>query len=949
MSEAPPGLALVCRRTERDTINRFLTAADTPSALVIEGEAGMGKSTLWSAGLSDALALGQVVLRVRPAQAEAKMSFAGLGDLLDPVADTLLPELNAPQREVLEVALLRRLPSASPPTEREIGAAMLAGLRLLAGGASVVVAIDDVQWLDRASAEVLAYALRRLGDGPIRTMITRRTSDGPAAGEIDVATEVLAALDGLSPSIMTLGPLPDVEVAHLVRARIGPLPSAAAERGLVTAAAGNPYWALELGRAIAQAGDDYGGELRVPATLSTLLNRRLLSQPDDVRSALLVVAALSRPTWGTTSRALAAGVADPDGAIDAAVAAGLVTETTGRLSPSHPLLAAAALQALTPGRRHRLHRQLADLSADPEQRARHLALATDGDPDAYIAQSLEIGAGSARSRGALHTAAELADLAVELSPPVDRVDVSRRRLVAAELWFTAGDLVRACELAEDIVRDDPNLIEWAILLPLLVESTYWVRGQHAAQLVLRRILDDPEPDRRRRAVALACAADVGDGLGTSRGQLARESIALFDDLGDTDPGAMSIALVYLAEEHLDAGHGIATEVLARAEAAEARHQQAQPRSIPVLNRVRSVHAYQLKLVDDLDGARSELLYALGVARSEGDEASVPAVLGHLALTEYWAGNYRAGLEAADEGLARAAATGGVTPATLYAARALLAAETGDLETARRIVASQFSDGSDSAPSKKTIAYQHVLGLAEMLERDNGQALHHLDQAWAAAQTLGIHEPGRRQRLEGDLGQTLIADGQLERAAALAADLRSIGQRADRPTLLGIGLRLDGLIHAVRGDLDAAAETLDAAVVAHRRSPLALELPRTQLALGQVHRRRRATQLARAHLQAATDRFAVLGATSWVHLAQDELRRLRGTHPGAKLTATEDRIASLAAGGRSNREIAAELFISPRTVEGHLAATYRKLSIRGRSELPRDRTASPEGQRSESGR
>jgi DNA-binding CsgD family transcriptional regulator len=936
-----PLRALGCRQAENDAVRAFLTSGATPAALVIEGEAGIGKSTLWGAGVTEAMRRGDVVLSVRPAQSEARMSFAGLGDLFDPFADSLLPRLEAPQRTALEVALLRRVPAGVPPNEREIGAAVLAALRVLATDAVVLLAIDDVQWLDRASADVLAFALRRLRGEAISVLVTRRTAEvaSPSAsglvgtsGHVDDAQIVVDALESLTPVMIVLGPLPDSDLVRLVREHLGVLPSNSGERGLVAAAGGNPFWALELGRAILAAGTTRATAVPVPESMALLLGRKLAEQPDQALAALLVVAALSRPTWGATRRALVDTVTDPDAAIDAAVAADLITESAGRLRPTHPLLGSAALNAQSPGQRHRLHRRLAEITADPEQRARHLALATDGEPDSEVAGSLEIGAASARLRGATQTAAELAELAVALTPGDERVALSRRRLAAAELHFAAGDLVRACELAEDIVRDGPTEQEWPALLPLLVESTYWVRGQSVAQALLRGVLDDPEPNVRRRAVALACAADVGDGRGTSRGDLARESIALFDGLGDTDPGALSTALVYLAEDHLDAGEGLSIALFDRAEAAEARHQLLQPHATPVLNRARSIRAYQLKLVDDLDGARAELLHALGVARGEGDDGSVPALLGHLALTECWAGNYAAALAAADEGLAQAADTGGVAPASLYAARALLGVLTGDTANARDLIAGQLAGSNDRALSKKTVVYQHVLGLAALLGGEAVRALDHLEQAWAAAEGLGIREPGRRQRMEGDFGQALIVAGKFEQALDVAAEQLKLGERLERPTLVGVGHRIEGLAHSARGDLDAAVTSFEFAVTAHRSSPLPLELPRSLLALGQVQRRQRAKQGARANLQSAVDGFAAIGALPWKHLADDELRRLDGPRTGAKLTIAEDRVATLAAAGRNNKEIAAELFLSPRTVESHLATIYRKLAIRGRVDL-----------------
>ncbi len=927
---------LIARPVEDAAVAAFVGGLGNAGALVLEGEPGIGKSTLWGAGVAVALSRPGTVLSARAAQVEASMSFAGLGDLFEPVADRLVG-LGPLQQAALDVALLRRTPGSVPPSEREIGVAVLAALRLLAAEAPVVVAIDDVQWLDRASAEVLSYALRRVRGEQVRVLLTRWTDVDDGATDMSPSAAVmLDAVATLTLQVVRVGPLPDADVTALVRGRLGAAASPAVERRLVGAARGNPYWAQELAAATA-ATPNSATEIAVPPTLGILLTARLARLPADARTALVVVAAMSRPSWAAVRRALSDLVSDPDAALDDAVAAGVITETSGRLRPTHPLLGSAALRALAPSRRRVLHGRLAEMTAEPEQRARHLALATTGEPDVAVAASLDLGVCSARSRGASHAAAELADLAVRLTPSSCAVDLARRRLDAAELYFAAGDLSQACAFGDDVLADGPAADVWPRLLPLLVEVTYWVRGQAAAQALLHSVLAAPDADPRRRAVALACAADVGDGTGRARALLAQESIDLFDTLGDTDPGVLSTALVYLAEDHLDHGHGVSLDLLARAEAAEERQQIAQPRWIPVLNRVRSVRAYQLKIVDDLDGARTELLRALSTARSEGDDSSLPAVLGHLALTECWAGNFRDGLAAAQEGLAHAAQTGGVAPAVLYAARGLLAVLTGDPDTARTLVGGQLHSTSGAIASKRTLVYQHVLGLAALLDGQPAAALEHLEEAWSIAAALGIEEPGRRQRLEGDLGEVLVACGQLDRAAALAASQCEMGERSRRPTLTGVGWRIHGLVLAARGELDAAVAALNAAVAAHQLSPLPLELPRSQLALGQLHRRRRAVALARTNLDAAAHQFAAIGATPWVAITQAQLTRIGATRPAGQLTPTETRVAALAGRGHNNREIGAELYVSVRTVEGHLAAIYRKLNLRGRADLARHPT------------
>ncbi|WP_163569497.1 LuxR C-terminal-related transcriptional regulator, partial [Fodinicola feengrottensis] len=260
----------------------------------------------------------------------------------------------------------------------------------------------------------------------------------------------------------------------------------------------------------------------------------------------------------------------------------------------------------------------------------------------------------------------------------------------------------------------------------------------------------------------------------------------------------------------------------------------------------------------------------------------------------------------------------------------------DIASARALVAKELADEkSDGVVDVvKAIVHRQVLGLAALVDGEPEEAVDVLGVALRMARSEGIHEPGRRHRLEGDLGQALVATGRLAEAAELAAEQRALGERGGRPTVLGVGLRIEGLVRAAEGDLDAAQELLEQAVRAHEESQLPLERGRSLLALGQVQRRRRTKQQARKSLQAALDCFTELGAVPFVALAAAELDRIEPARGNTGLTRAEQRIVDLVATGHSNREIAAELFVSVRTVETHLGSVYRKLSIRSRTELVR---------------
>lgn len=915
------GAAPAGRAQELAAIERLLDS-ELPGAIVIQGEAGIGKSTVWGAGVALALDRGRLVLSARGSESETALSYAGLADLLEPVADPLLDRLPVPQREALEVVLLRRQPGSTPLAQRAIGAAVLGVLRELARDRPVLLAIDDLQWFDQSSSDALAFALRRLDREPVAMLAGRRLAGGLAAPVTEQASQQVAG--ALPTERIDLRPLPDSVIERLLADRLRLVLPARQLSRLLERVAGNPFWALEVGAALT----DPAADLPVPESLSSLVGQRVAALDPAAHQALLVVSALHQPNTDLVVRALRDEVPDPQAALDAAVSATVVAATNTRLRPAHPLLGSVALQSLPPGRRARLHRRLADLVADPEQHARHLALAAAGVRNAEVAAALDAGARAARDRGATHAAAELMELAIQHTPAGRTADLAERQRSAAELYFATGTMDRARELAEAAFAPDRPLPIRRRTLNMLVEVTYWARGPQAAQELVRSILDTPGTDPHLHAIALAAAADVGDGHGSERAALAGRALQAFDRLDeDPDPAALTTALVYQAQAQLEAGNGLAQDVLDRAIAAQERLAW-----VPLTTRVRVTAAFWLKSVDRLDESREALQALIVQARNEGEDGALPAFYGHLALTECWAGRYADGLAAIDNGL-RHAESGGQVPAVLHAAHALLLLLTGETDQACDLMNARMA-AEPAISAQKATVYQQVLGAAALLGGDNDEAVRLLGAALATARAAGLHEPGRRQRLEGDLGQALVNVGRFDEAAELAAELRSLGERQQRPTITGVGLRIAGLVSAGQGRLDEAVSVLQQAVSQHERSPLPLELGRTLLALGRVHRRRRSRLAARETLERAAARFAELGAVPFAALTTAELSRLGGTRAAGGLTEAERRIAQLVASGLSNRDVAARLFMSVRTVEGHLAAVYRKVGVRSRTELAR---------------
>lgn len=916
-------------------------------ALVVEGEPGAGKTALWAAGREAARAAGWTVLTARGSPGESALSFAGLLDLMDPVPEDVLARLPELQRAAVDAALLRRPPTA-PVGPREVGAGTLGVLRALAAQRPVLLAVDDLPWLDAATVDVLWFALRRLESAPIRLLACRRTLGGVMDGDATDggadeggspgAAGNRTARDGIplrAVDRLPVGPLDGAPIALMLADRLAlTLPAEAADR-IAARTGGNPFWALEIGAELATRAPGGGTsapgpgalpdiDIPVPPALSALVTRRLTALEPATHEVLLTVALLDQPSIATARRALAPVVGEVDAAIDRAVEAGVVAASAGRLRAAHPLLSAAVIAMEPPLARAAAHRRLARVVEDPELRARHVLRAWDGEADAAVAAVLEAGARAAGGRGAVRAAAELAGHAAACTPAADAEARCRRLRTAAEHHLQAADYAQASRSAELAWRTGAPGRRHA--LPVLVEALWWSRSPEAAERFVAPLAADTSFDPHTRAVVLALAADVGDGLGTPRAALAGQSLELFAQVGAAaDGAALCTALLYSAFARLEAGEGIAFDVLARIGELQ--------RDLPYVvssNRAETVLACWYKDVDDLDRSRPALLAAIGGARDRGEDAMLPSLYGHLALTELWSGKPAAAREALDLGLPLTP-EGTTTPVALRTAEALLTLLGGDI-TATRPEIDRLSEGG--------VMIANVKALAALLAGDDATAADLLGPVYARAREGGIREPGRRGRVEGTLGQALVNLGRTDEARALAAELLAIGVPAARPTLVGVARRIEGLAEAATGDLDAAVVSLRAAVAAHRSCPFPLEWGRSLLALGQTQRRRKARTEAREALTAAHACFEAVGAVPFAAVARAELAKGRRGSSGAALTPTEDQIAGLVASGHTNREVAARLYISVRTVETHLASIYRKLALRSRSELaarrdPRD--------------
>jgi ATP/maltotriose-dependent transcriptional regulator MalT len=909
---------IVGRERELEAIERLLVrAGEGARAVLLEGEAGIGKTTVWEAALAAAAAEGHRVLSCRPVEAEAKLVFAALGDLVEPVADDGLAALPGPQRAALEIALLRAPRTGGPPDRRAVGMATRSLLRTCAEDGCVVVAIDDLQWLDRGSATVLSFALRRLQDSPVLVLATARLE----RGRFDDPLQLDRALPGRVERLR-VEPLSLSGVYHVLRTHAGRVFPRPTLRRIVEASGGNPLFALELARALEDVGARPGpGEaLPVPRTLAALLHDRIERLPDAEREALLAAAALSSPEPSLIAAALGEGAT---AALEAAEREGLIAPHGDRLRFSHPLLASAVYSSASSARRRDLHRRLAGVVADPEERARHEALGTSG-PDERVAASLDDAARDADVRGAPEVAVELAELARRLTPPDDTTAQSRRTLALADYVFRAGDAEEARRLLDGSAYVAGPLRARALELAARLQH---VSGtSQAAVARCEEALAEAGDDVELRARIHATAALVSwDDFNRAR-RHARAALDLLENLDEPDPGVLSQALMAYVEAEFFTGRGLPMEAVERGLELE--------RLAPapcVSDRMSAALGVWLKYQGDFDGARRWLEAAHRAAIEEGDDSSLPYVVGHFPQLELWTGDWARAEETALEHLELSEQT--AQPDQRRQAiynLALVHAHKGRVEEAEAEARELLRDAEAEGERWGASNALAVLGLIALSLERPAEAAEHLERNVELREGIGSQEP---LRAWGHCAEALVEIGQLDRAAEVLAVLESRARAVDRVPLLAVAACGRALLAAARQDLDEAAAALEEAIAHHERVTVPFDLARTLVVAGQVRRRRGERRAARDALEQARTIFDELGAPLWSARAEAELRRVpirRGA--GDDLTPTEERVAELVASGQTNREVATALFMSPKTVEANLSRIYRKLGIRSRAEL-----------------
>ena len=906
---------IVGRDEELGSLAAFLdrrVATEGPTAIALEGEAGIGKSTLWRAAVEDARRRGLRVLVSRPAESEQRLAYAGLGDLFENVLDEVLPGLSPPRRRALEVALLVEDAAGGPVDQRALGVAVRSALEALAEDV-LVLAIDDLQWLDASSASAIGFALRRLPEARILLLWTRRL------GEPEQSTAFEGALDQDRVERVRVGPLSVGATHQVLRSLLaGGVPRPTLLR-LHEVSGGNPFYALELARAL--GGDDSVRDptqpLPVPARLEELVSARLHGFTGATRDALVLASADARLT---PAQLADAGIERE--ALEPALDERVIELADGTVRFTHPLLASVLYQELPARERQDAHRRLAGLVEDPLAQARHLALSTVR-ADAELAARLEAAAEAAAAQGAPTVAAELGEHAVRLTPSEDGDDVDRRAATAARAHLAAGEVERGRALAVELAARAETSAERAEALVLLAETEDMPL---AVPLLKEALLEPGAPAALRASIHQRLSLDVRfrEGLDVAE-EHARAAVELAEQLGDDELRAS--ALGGLALIQLNAGRPTALELAEEAyelvSGADVSQASADA-GFPL--------AHILLWSGHFDRARA-LLDALHAVWSERDERMAAYALWYLAMVELRAGNFALAEQRSLESRqlnAPYVREEVASPTSLFPPT-LAAAHRGDLERARELA--ERSCRLSELHGVRLHGPLATLGIVEFWGGDPAAAVERFRAAEEMADAADGVEPSM-QWWRAEQAEALLELGEVDAAAERLDAWEAAARRLDRAWALAHVTRCRGLVAAARGDVETAVELLTDAVEQHEAARDPFGKARALLALGVTRRRARQKRAARDAIELAAAAFEEMGAAGWARRARDELGAIGGRTRSEGLTPAERRVADLVADGRTNAEVAATLFLAERTVASHLTHVYAKLGVRSRTELAR---------------
>lgn len=904
---------LLGRTVERGRLDDLLqqTRGGVSGVLVLAGEPGIGKSALLD--YARERATGFTVLESRGLEGEAELAFAGLADLLHPLLG-FLDAIPGPQADALAGALALRPPVAGD--RFAVAAGTLSLLAVAAEACPVLAIVDDAHWLDAASAETIRFAAHRLRAEAVALLVGTRTGE---ARVFDSGRLPELALDGLE----------EGDATDLLQHHGNGAVAASVVRRLVDYGGGNPLALAEAAGSLSDA--QLRGSEPLPEPMpagrgvEAAFRHRLDALGWRARSALVVAAAGGENLDAVIRSLPTLGLAAAD--LVPAEGAELIRLHDDRLAWRHPLLRSVAYATATEAAKRDAHRALAGALAEsaPAERAWHLAAATVG-IDETVATLLEETAHEARLRRGHAAAGGAYERAAQLTP--DGEQRARRLLEAGYDYHLAGWTERARALLDAAGRGvaDPLLRADIAGRRGIVEM--WGGDAREARRILAAAAEQIEEADPRRAASLLVGAgiaaqmsgDVGETLAIAR---AAETLVthIDDELAQATGNLLASTLVLAGETHQ--AEKVLARVLPAALAVEAsRHD---PNAAATIG-------HCLVWVERHDEARRIFESQLEAARSAGSLGVVPFLAACLSELDYRVGNWGAANAGAVESVRLAEATNQlnllsfslVTLARLQAARGEAACRT-NVERALELA-------SHLGVRSITVYGASALGLLELGVGRIDDAIARMSRLSALVRELGLQEPGVVQ-WRPDLIEAYVLAG---RDAEARAELRTLEDEATstgRVWAVAAAARCRGML-AAGSDVTAFAEALT--LFEKLASPF--ERARTELRLGERLRRLRRPAEAREPLRTALSTFDVLGAEPWVEHAEAELAaagdraRRRSPTASGRLTPQEIRIASLVADGATNRQIAATLFLSPKTVAYHLAKVFEKLGLTSRAQL-----------------
>jgi DNA-binding CsgD family transcriptional regulator len=899
------GRAFECARLDR--LLEDVRAAQS-AVLVLRSDAGFGKTALLDYVAERAE--GCRVLRAVGVESEMELPFAGLHQLCAPLLNGL-DRLPPPQRDALGTAA--GLSAGARPDRFLVGLAVLSLVSDAAEQQPLVLLVDDTQWLDQSSAQVLAFVARRLEAEPVGVMFAERE---PGLGELAGLPELL--LRGLS----------DADARELLASVIsGPLDERVAER-IIAETGGNPLALAELPRGLSPAelagGFGLTAALPLPSRIEESFRQRMERLPDDSQRLLLLAACEPIGDPALLRRA-ADGLGIPIEAAAPAEADGLL-EVGAWVRFRHPLLRSAVYRTASAEERRTVHRALAgatDPDVDPDRRAWHRAHAAAG-PDEEVAEELERSASRARARGGLAAAAAFLERAATLTP--DPAHRAARALTAAQTEHDAGAPDAALKLLTFAELGSLDELQHARLERLRAQLAFASqRGSDAPPLLLaaaRRLEPlDAELARETYLEALGAAMFAGR-LSGEGGMREVAQAARTAPPAPQPPRTIDLLLDGLAARFTD-GHAAGLPLLRQALSAMCRNDERSEDDVHWL-------WLACRIAPDVwdDETWNQLAERqMRLARAAGALNVLPLAATYRAGVAVHAAEFDGAAALIDEADAITEATGN---APLMYTSLVLAAWRGRQREALELIEGSLDDAARRGEGR-------AITLAEYAAAVLHNGLGRYQAALAAAQRACEHDE------LGLFGWALI---ELVEAAARSGEPEIAGialeQLSERTRLSGSewALGVEARSRALLSDGERAEELYVEAIERLGRCRIKVHVPRAQLIYGEWLRRENRRTDARLPLRAAHDAFATMGAEAFAERAARELlatgehARKRTDDTRGQLTAQETHIARLAREGRSNPEIAAQLFISPRTVEYHLHKVFAKLAISSRNELDR---------------